>query len=210
MLRRLCAALLHSCTGRKTDALKVWTMLRFRGLDGIAARVDRSAELVAALAAKVRQRPGFVLACKPWAFNCNFYWLPRKARALLRASGMATDGSTEAARGFALPAEVGAELRHVAVRLKLAMHKAGDILIPFQPIKIQQAGPPWALWAGKLWHHLPFAISRSDVAGSRGRPTLFASSLPETRAASPPLTSTICSTRSNATAISSRAVARAT
>jgi hypothetical protein len=80
-----------------------------------------------------------VLACAPWLFNVNFYYLPAAARTLLAEAGMATDGSTEESKGFELPDAVGEMLEPVAVDIKLAMQVAGEALVPFQPIAIQRA-----------------------------------------------------------------------
>jgi hypothetical protein len=41
--------------GRKTDGLKIWSMLKYRGLDGISERVNHGVDLLDALAAKVRR-----------------------------------------------------------------------------------------------------------------------------------------------------------
>ncbi len=120
--------------GRKMDSIKFWSLLRFRGLDGINNRVNHYNDCIMELADRVRKHPNFMLGCDPWPFNVNFYYLPKRIRSMLEAAGVKTDGST-----FSIPDEISAELDKVSVALKIRMQKAGKALVPFQPLAGQKA-----------------------------------------------------------------------
>ena len=90
---------------------------------------------------EVRRRPGFRLACKPWPFNVNFFYLPPRLRVAMEAScgGRTDTGALEESAGdvdddclYHIPDEISTELAAVSVALKLRLHKAGEMMIPYQ------------------------------------------------------------------------------
>jgi len=47
-----------------------------------------------------------MLACDLWAFNLNFFFLPKRIRKMMDAAGIPVDGST-----YELPDEISEEVR---------------------------------------------------------------------------------------------------
>lgn len=122
--------------GRKCDAVKVWSMWKFRGRKGLAARVDRNADNLRLLAKKIRQHDHFMLACDPWPFNVNFLYLPKRVRAMMEEAGIATDGSEA---NIVFPDHIAEALSTVAIDLKLRLQEKGLALLPYQPLVGQKA-----------------------------------------------------------------------
>ncbi|GMI03903.1 hypothetical protein TrLO_g6683 [Triparma laevis f. longispina] len=121
--------------GRKTDALKFWAMWRFRGTSGIANRVNGLADATKLFVDKIQEHPSFMLACKPWPFNMNFFFIPKRIRLTMEKEGIATDQSSN----LPLPENIAKELDTVAIDLKTKLMKAGKAMIPFQPLANQDA-----------------------------------------------------------------------
>eukprot|EP00520_Triparma_pacifica_P020371 CAMPEP_0118667964 /NCGR_PEP_ID=MMETSP0785-20121206/20081_1 /TAXON_ID=91992 /ORGANISM="Bolidomonas pacifica, Strain CCMP 1866" /LENGTH=555 /DNA_ID=CAMNT_0006562481 /DNA_START=610 /DNA_END=2277 /DNA_ORIENTATION=+ len=120
--------------GRKVDAIKFWALWRYRGRDGLAARVNRNVDNLKAFAEKIKAHPSFMLACDPWAFNLNFFFIPKRIKKLLDDANIPLDGST-----YKIPDDISDEIDKVSVALKLAMQKAGKALVPYQPLSNQKA-----------------------------------------------------------------------
>ena len=66
-----------------------------------------------------------MIACKPWPFNLNFFFLPSRVRLLMEAEGVPTDTCSDEP----LPPSVAEALNTVAIDLKTAMMKSGKVRI---------------------------------------------------------------------------------
>jgi len=109
-------------------------LLSYRGKSGIEDRINRIVDQQQHLAQKIRNHPSFMLACEPWPFNLNFFFLPKRIKVMLADAGIPTDGST-----FDLPDEISDELEKGSVTVKLRLQKSGKALIPYQPPLCQKA-----------------------------------------------------------------------
>jgi len=142
-----------SCS-RRADAVKFWAMWKYYGLSGLAQRVEDKVDVLRTLVEKVEESDAFMLACQPWPFNVCFYYLPRRIRVMLQLCGISTktmmisakttdggdDGTTTTTyQDVSLPDDISMELSKISVELKLRLHKAGEMLIPYQPISNQKA-----------------------------------------------------------------------
>ena len=61
----------------------------------------------------------FMIAAKPWPFNLNFFFLPKRVRLLMEKEGVSTDTCSD----DPLPESIAAALSTVAIDLKTAMMK---------------------------------------------------------------------------------------
>ena len=120
--------------GRKVDAIKFWALWRYRGRKGLSDRVNSNVDNLKLFAEKIKAHPSFMLACEPWAFNLNFFFIPKRIRKLLSDANIPLDGST-----YSIPDEISDEIDKVSVALKLAMQRAGKALVPYQPLSNQKA-----------------------------------------------------------------------
>jgi len=134
---------MYTC-GRKTDAVKIWAMMKFYGMSGLGKQVDDKVDSLQYFAQRIREHDSFMLACDPWPFNVNFFFLPKRIRTMLKDLDISTDQSNPV-----LPDEVSDELSKITVNLKLLMHEAGVMLIPYQPISNQRADCFRLVLAGK-------------------------------------------------------------
>jgi hypothetical protein len=123
----------YTC-GRRTDAVKLWALWKFYGPQGIASMIESKVDILQNMASIIRKSDRFMLACNPWPFNLNFYYLPPRIRKRLSDCGI--DMETCEPK---LPNDISLELAKVSVNLKLRLHKSGEMLIPFQPLSSQNA-----------------------------------------------------------------------
>ena len=82
----------YTC-GRRTDAIKLWALWKYHGRQGLGKRVDDKVDSLAILINLIQQHGSFMLACEPWPFNINFFYLPPRIRRALKARGIPTDRS---------------------------------------------------------------------------------------------------------------------
>lgn len=126
----------YTC-GRRTDAVKLWALWKYYGRAGLGARVDQKVDELEMFVRELRKRPGFALACKPWPFNVNFFYFPPRIRDVLKARGLLR-GSENVNEDeiddyfLKVPDDIAQDLANVSVTLKLRMHEAGEIIIPYQ------------------------------------------------------------------------------
>jgi len=122
----------YTC-GRRTDAIKFWAMWKYYGLHGLEQRVDSKIETLKTLAETIREHPSFLLVDE-WPFNINFFYLPRRIRQQLNNQHNGTSEFPLNGKNTKLPADIYEELCKIAVQLKTRLHKAGVMLIPYQPL----------------------------------------------------------------------------
>jgi len=119
--------------GRRSDAVKLWAMWKYYGSDGLGKMVESRVDFLSKFATAIQDHEAFILACEPWPFNINFFYIPKRLRPLLQMNGVDTKS-----RNPSLPKEISAELGHVSVQLKLRLQQSGEMLIPYQPLSSQQ------------------------------------------------------------------------
>ncbi|KAL9183349.1 hypothetical protein ACHAXT_005136 [Thalassiosira profunda] len=129
----------YTC-GRRTDAVKLWALWKYYGRIGLGQRVDCKVDQLEVFVAEMKKRKGrFALACKPWPFNVNFFYFPPRIRAVLEARGVfgvLGGGNDEYVQ---IPDDIAEDLANVSVTLKLRLHEAGEMIIPYQPLNNQKA-----------------------------------------------------------------------
>ena len=123
----------YTC-GRRTDAVKAWAMWKYYGIHGLAKIVEDKVDILQKLVTRLRHHPDFMLACEPWAFNVNFYFLPKRIQQKLNERGI--DMSHDRPL---IPHDVAQDLAEISVKLKLRLHQSGEMLIPYQPLTSQEA-----------------------------------------------------------------------
>ena len=123
----------YTC-GRRTDCIKLWALLKFHGLQGLGKQVEDKVDVLQYFVQKIKQKKHFLLACDPWPFNVNFFFVPERLLSKMIDSGVDMDSSTPQ-----IPDELSKELAEVSVQLKLVLQKSGEMLIPYQPISNQKA-----------------------------------------------------------------------
>lgn len=129
----------YTC-GRRTDAVKLWALLKYYGAHGIGRQVDDKVRTLEIWADKLRRHPSFLLACEPWPFNVNFWFLPRRIRRRLRERGVVVVSNDDNDNDNpVLPDDISDDLAKITVKLKLLMHEEGEMLIPYQPLSNQRA-----------------------------------------------------------------------
>lgn len=141
----------YTC-GRRTDAVKLWALWKYYGRAGLGDRVDQKVDELALFVEEIHKRPSFALACKPWPFNVNFFYFPPRIRRVLELRGviprqslsidrmveLASVSTTMNAEGesredyIQIPDDIAKDLANVSVMLKLRMHEAGEMIIPYQ------------------------------------------------------------------------------
>jgi len=124
---------LFTC-GRRTDAVKFWAMLKFYGMSALGDQVDKKADALKEFASKIQQHDNFILACEPWPFNVNFFYIPKRIKKMLDLERVPLNINNPI-----LPDYISNELAKITVKLKLLLHEAGEMLIPYQPISNQKA-----------------------------------------------------------------------
>lgn len=145
----------YTC-GRRTDAVKLWAMWKYYGRSGLGARVDQKVDELECFVSEVRKRRNtFALACRPWPFNVNFFYFPPRIRDVLEQRGILRpvvdeeDGVDDENSFIQIPDDVAKDLAEVSVALKLRLHEAGEMIIPYQPLSNQQADCFRLVVAGK-------------------------------------------------------------
>ena len=129
----------YTC-GRRTDAVKLWAMWKYYGKVGLGARVDQKVDELQMFVRELRRRPAFALACKPWLFNVNFFYFPPRIREILTSRGIQSlrkdseieDMDISEDSYFDIPDDIAQDLANVSVSLKLRLHEAGEMIIPYQ------------------------------------------------------------------------------
>ncbi len=133
----------YTC-GRKADSIKLWALWKYYGPHGIGQIVEKKADSLSSFVRMIQDHKSFMLACNPWPFNVNFYFLPRRIQNMLRESGVDTTSENPV-----IPDEISRQLAVVSVQLKLKLHQSGEMLIPYQPISNQTADCFRLVLAGK-------------------------------------------------------------
>lgn len=133
----------YTC-GRRPDVIKLWAQLKFYGADGLGRMLESKVDALKVLTYKIQQSEKFMLACNPWPFNVNFFYIPERIRHQLIASNVDIASSNPI-----IPDEISNELSQISVALKLRLHKSGVMLIPYQPLSNQKADCFRIVIAGK-------------------------------------------------------------
>lgn len=123
----------YTC-GRRTDAVKAWAMWKYYGTHGLAKIVEDKVDILRRLVVRLKHHSNFMVACEPWAFNVNFYFLPRRICQRLEELGVNMGNDRPS-----IPNEISKELAEISVKLKLRLHQSGEMLIPYQPLTSQEA-----------------------------------------------------------------------
>ena len=136
----------YTC-GRRTDAVKLWALWKYYGRSGLGRRVDQKVDELEMFVGEIRRRGrgenSFALACKPWLFNVNFFYFPPRIRRILEERGISRtcDDGVGAEEGggvgdeddfIQVPEDIAQDLANVSVLLKLRLHEAGEMIIPYQ------------------------------------------------------------------------------
>ena len=66
--------------GRKTDAFKIWFMLKVRGEDFISRRVDNAFEQAKLMETMIKKREGFRMVLEQSCTNVCFQYIPPSLR----------------------------------------------------------------------------------------------------------------------------------
>lgn len=121
----------YTC-GRRTDAVKLWAMWKYYGKEGLGARVDQKVDELQLFVKELKKRPSFALACKPWLFNVNFFYFPPRIREVLRSRGLQDSSGVDDNSFIQIPDDIAQDLANISVTLKLRLHEAGEMIIPYQ------------------------------------------------------------------------------
>jgi len=100
---------------------------KYYGSNGLGKKVEKKVDALKKFAVKVREHESFMLACEPWPFNVNFFYLPKRIRQSLKELGIDSRQCNSS-----LPDGISTELAKISVKLKLRLHESGTMLIPFQ------------------------------------------------------------------------------
>ena len=123
----------YTC-GRRTDAIKLWALWKYYGPRGIGKMLEAKVDALQLLAQRVRESDRFMLACEPWPFNVNFFYLPERFRQRVLECGVDIESDNPE-----IPHDISRDLADVSVKLKLRLHQSGEMLIPYQPLSNQEA-----------------------------------------------------------------------
>ena len=66
--------------GRKTDAFKIWFMLKVRGEDYISRVVDNAFDKAHLMVTMINKRDGFRMVLEPFCTNICFMYIPPSLR----------------------------------------------------------------------------------------------------------------------------------
>ena len=143
----------YTC-GRRTDAIKLWAQWKYYGTKGIGRMVESKLGALEYMAQKIRKSDRFMLACEPWPFNVNFFYLPPRLRQRMAKCEIDLEGDNPI-----IPSDISEDLADVSVELKLRLHRSGEMLIPFQPLSNQKADCFRVVLAGNK----PFDESDTDT-----------------------------------------------
>jgi len=119
--------------GRRSDAIKLWAMWKYYGSDGLGTMVDSRVDFLSKFTLAIQDHDAFILACEPWPFNVNFFYIPHRLRSMVEINGVDVKS-----RNPNIPDDVSMELGKVSVQLKLRLQQSGEMLIPYQPLSSQQ------------------------------------------------------------------------
>lgn len=134
----------YTC-GRRTDAVKLWAMWKYYGKEGLGDRVDQKVDELLLFVKELKRRPSFALACKPWLFNVNFFYFPPRIRKLLESRGILTNCGDADEAFIQIPDDIAQDLTNVSVNLKLRLHEAGEMIIPYQVSQVRNLFITWIL-----------------------------------------------------------------
>ena len=133
----------YTC-GRRTDAVKLWALWKYYGKSGLGQRVDQKVDELELFVDEIKRRESFALACKPWPFNVNFFYFPPRIRQVLKERGVGSDlgrdgiswtnnnGCDRDDAYIEIPDDIAEDLANISVMLKLRLHEAGEVIIPYQ------------------------------------------------------------------------------
>eukprot|EP00956_Cyclotella_meneghiniana_P016583 scaffold26236_cov82-Cyclotella_meneghiniana.AAC.2 len=126
-------------------------MWKYYGKEGLGARVDQKVDELHLFVEELRKRSSFALACKPWLFNVNFFYFPPRIRGMLASRGIQYNTCAAGSQDsyVQIPDDIAQELANVSVQLKLRLHEAGEMIIPYQPLSNQKADCFRLVLAGK-------------------------------------------------------------
>ncbi len=175
----------YTC-GRRTDAVKLWALWKYYGRTGLGCRVDQKVDELALFVEEIHRRPSFALACKPWPFNVNFFYFPPRIRRVLEARGVIPRLSLDRDRMAAssllslptsqygedesiedyiqIPDDIAKDLANVSVVLKLRMHEAGEMIIPYQVRQLSSHLVFYHCFKLTWSHHIIPPFSHSSAA----------------------------------------------
>jgi len=102
--------------GRKTDAFKIWFMLKVRGEDFISKRVDNAFEQAKLMETMIKKREGFRMVLEQSCTNVCFQYIPPSLR------NQEEDKEWET------------KIDKVAPKIKEKMMKQGTLMVAYQPL----------------------------------------------------------------------------
>lgn len=123
----------YTC-GRKTDSIKLWAMWKYYGSEGLGLKVETKVDSLAVFSQMIKESDCFMLACEPWPFNVNFFYLPKRIRKIFKERNVNIYNDSAV-----VPKDLASDLASIHVELKRMLHESGEMLIPFQPLTNQKA-----------------------------------------------------------------------
>ena len=113
--------------GRRADSIKLWAIWKYYGVKGIARKIETKVDDLQNFALAIKENESFMLACKPWPFNVNFFYLPPRIQKALEENGV-----NMMQENPEIPDDISKELSAISVELKLRLHQSGEMIIPYQ------------------------------------------------------------------------------
>ena len=120
--------------GRKSDAIKLWAQWKYYGSEGIASMVEKKIDSLRIFIEMIRHHDSLMFACNPWPLNVNFFYLPERLRRKMIVRGVEMTSENPS-----IPDDISEDLANVSVKLKLKLHRSGEMILPFQPLSNQKA-----------------------------------------------------------------------
>lgn len=120
--------------GRRTDSIKLWAIWKYYGVKGIARKIETKVDALQTFSRAIQANKSFMLACTPWAFNVNFFYLPPRIQKTLEEHGV-----NMMQENPQISDDISKELSAISVELKLRLHQSGEMMIPYQPLNNQKA-----------------------------------------------------------------------
>ena len=127
----------------------------------LGQRVDHSAFLVQTfieLITSSRPRDNILLACPPQPFNLNFYYIPD--RLVPRITQFTNSKGINDLNAKILNGEfimysksIARDIDEIQIQLKLKLHAAGEVLLPYQPITCNIANDASSPLKDTGFHH---------------------------------------------------------
>ena len=108
--------------GRKTDAFKVWFMLKARGEDYFTKAVEQAHDMSRHLVAEINSHGNFEMVLEPSCTNVNFVYIPPRLKE---------------AKGKISEEEWSERLSKVAPVIKERMMKEGTLMVAYQPLNFK-------------------------------------------------------------------------